>query len=186
MSAFKKAMSYLGLGPDEAYDDYDAPYEPERPVGRVPRQQHAADPMDSGAVRTIPVRTASGRPEREREVPSRPQMSEYDSPPARRPQGSAVRPVPAIVNPRPHTVRPSSFNQAQEIADRYKDGQPVIMNLEGLDRDTSRRLIDFASGLCYGLGGAMEKVGSGVYLLTPVNASVSAEERRNMGESDLD
>jgi cell division inhibitor SepF len=92
--------------------------------------------------------------------------------------------VPATVNPRPQTVRPGSFNQAQEIADRYKDGQPVIMNLEGVDRDTSRRLIDFASGLCYGLGGAMEKVGSGVYLLTPVNASVSAEERRMMSEQD--
>jgi cell division inhibitor SepF len=58
------------------------------------------------------------------------------------------------------------------------------MNLEGVDRDTSRRLIDFASGLCYGLGGAMEKVGSGVYPLTPVNASVSAEERRMMSEQD--
>ncbi len=183
MSAFKKAMSYLGLGPEDAYDDYDAPYEPERPIGRVPRPQHAADPMDSGAVRTMVTRTASGRPEREREVSTRPHV-DFDNPPARRAQGSAVRPVPASVNPRPQTVRPGSFNQAQEIADRYKDGQPVIMNLEGVERDTSRRLIDFASGLCYGLGGAMEKVGSGVYLLTPVNASVSAEERRMMSEQD--
>jgi cell division inhibitor SepF len=184
MSAWKKAMSYLGLGPEDAYDDYDAPYEPEqRPATRAPRQQQA-DPMDSGAVRTIPVRTASGRPEREREVSQRPSQSEYENPPAPRRQGSAVRAVPSTVSPRPTTIRPTSFNQAQEIADRYKDGQPVIMNLEGLDRDISRRLIDFASGLCYGLGGSMEKVGSGVYLLTPVNASVSMEERRMMGEYD--
>ncbi len=184
MSAWKKAMSYLGLGPEDAYDDYDTPYEPERPVARPPRPQHAADPMDSGAVRTIPVRTASGRPEREREQPTRQSMSEYENPSAPRRQGSAVRAVPSTVSPRPQTIRPTSFNQAQEIADRYKDGQPVIMNLEGLDRDISRRLIDFASGLCYGLGGAMEKVGSGVYLLTPLNASVSMEERRMMGEYD--
>ena len=181
MSAFKKAMSYLGLGPEDAYDDYDAPYEPERPVGRAQRPQHAADPMDSGAVRTIPTRTVSGNPPREREPSVRPQ-ADYDNPTAPRRQGSAVRAVPSTANARPQTIRPSSFNQAQEIADRYKDGQPVIMNLEGLERDTSRRLIDFASGLCYGLGGAMEKVGSGVYLLTPVNASVSADDRRMMDE----
>ena len=182
MSAFKKAMSYLGLGPEDAYDDYDAPYEPERPGSRVARPaQHAADPMDSGAVRTIPTRTVSGNPQREREVTVRAQ-ADYENPSAPRRQGSAVRAVPSTATPRPQTVRPSSFNQAQEIADRYKDGQPVIMNLEGLERDTSRRLIDFASGLCYGLGGAMEKVGSGVYLLTPVNASVSAEERMMMNE----
>jgi cell division inhibitor SepF len=181
MSAWKKAMSYLGLGPEDAYDDYDAPYEPERPASRAPRPPQA-DPMDSGAVRTIPVRTASGRPEREREQPVRQSFSEYENPPAPRRQGSAVRAVPSMVNPRPQTIRPSSFNQAQEIADRYKEGQPVIMNLEGLDRDIARRLIDFASGLCYGLGGAMEKVGSGVYLLTPVNASITPEDRRMMGD----
>jgi cell division inhibitor SepF len=179
MSAWKKAMSYLGLGPEDAYDDYDAPYEPERPVGRAPRPQ-AADPMDSGAVRTIPVRTASGRPEREREVLRQP-SPDYD-PVAPRRQGSAVRAVPSTAVARPQTVRPSSFNQAQEIADRYKEGQPVIMNLEGLDRDILRRLIDFASGLCYGLGGRMEKVGSGVYLLTPVEADGPSDDRRLMGD----
>lgn len=184
MSAWKKAMSYLGLGPDDAYDDYDAPYEPERPAGRAPRQP-AADPMDSGAVRTIPVRTASGRPERERERELPPRMSaDYDDQGTPRRQTSAVRSVPPTSQARPQTIRPASFNQAQEIADRYKDGMPVIMNLEGLDREISRRLIDFASGLCYGLGGAMEKVGSGVYLLTPVNSSLTPDDRRMLGESD--
>jgi len=67
----------------------------------------------------------------------------------------------------PHTVRPRRFDSAQEIADKFKDGQPVIMNLENAERDVSRRLIDFASGLCYGLNGTMEKVASGVYLLKP-------------------
>jgi cell division inhibitor SepF len=68
----------------------------------------------------------------------------------------------------PHTIKPRRFDSAQEIADKFKDGQPVIMNLEGTEREVSRRLIDFASGLCYALNGTMEKVASGVYLLKPV------------------
>jgi cell division inhibitor SepF len=71
----------------------------------------------------------------------------------------------------PSTVKPRRFDQAQEIADRFKDGLPVIMNLEGTEREVSRRLIDFASGLCYGLNGSMEKVASGVYLLKPMSRS---------------
>ncbi|HSJ91132.1 MAG TPA: cell division protein SepF [Ilumatobacter sp.] len=65
----------------------------------------------------------------------------------------------------PTTVRPRRFDQAQEVADKFKEGQPVIMNLEGSDREVARRLIDFASGLCYALDGSMEKVANGVYLL---------------------
>ncbi len=67
----------------------------------------------------------------------------------------------------PYTVRPRRFDSAQEIADKFKEGLPVIMNLEATDREVSRRLIDFASGLCYGLNGSMEKVATGVYLLKP-------------------
>jgi cell division inhibitor SepF len=68
----------------------------------------------------------------------------------------------------PYTVRPRRFDSAQEVADKFKEGQPVIMNLEASDREVSRRLIDFASGLCYGLNGTMEKVATGVYLLKPI------------------
>ena len=57
---------------------------------------------------------------------------------------------------------------AQELADKFKEGLPVIMNLEAADREVSRRLIDFASGLCYALDGSMEKVATGVYLLKPI------------------
>ena len=67
----------------------------------------------------------------------------------------------------PHTVRPRRFDQAQEVADAFKSGTPVIMNLEGTERDVARRLIDFGSGICYALDGTMEKVATGVYLLKP-------------------
>ena len=70
----------------------------------------------------------------------------------------------------PSTVRPRRFDQAQEVADKFKDGQPVIMNLEGTEREVARRLIDFASGICYALDGSMEKVATGVYLLKPPGA----------------
>ena len=70
-------------------------------------------------------------------------------------------------NAEPATVRARRFDQAQELADKFKDGQPVILNLEAADRDVARRLIDFASGVCYSLDGSMEKIATGVYLLKP-------------------
>ena len=94
--------------------------------------------------------------------------------------------MPVTPNAKPFVVMPTSFNQAQDVADKYKGSQPVIMNLQGADRDLSRRLIDFASGLCYGLGGQMERVANQVYLLTPTNVEVSAEERRRLHERGYD
>jgi cell division inhibitor SepF len=182
MSFLKSVMSYLGLGPEDSYDDYDLPPEPERPVSRA-RMPQASETMDSGAVRTIPTRQANPRAERDMLSP-RPAPMMDEQPPPRRTGSGTVRAVPNTNSGRPHTVRPRTFNQAQEVADRFKEGQAVIVNLESVDREVARRLIDFASGLCYGLGGAMEKVASGVYLLTPTNVSISAEDRRNMGNGN--
>ena len=81
-----------------------------------------------------------------------------------------------------HLVVPRSFNDAQQIADRFKDGVPVILNLQGTDAELSKRLIDFASGLTYALDGGMQRVADKVFLLTPRNVSVSAEERARMLE----
>lgn len=90
-----------------------------------------------------------------------------------RPARTASRPAPAPPpNAEPATVRPRTFNQAQELADRFKEGNSVILNLESADRDTARRLIDFASGVCYSLDGTMEKVATGVYLLKPAPARI--------------
>ena len=97
-------------------------------------------------------------------------------------RGAVVRPLPIPVTAKPHVVHPASFNAAQEVADTYKSNAPVIMNLQDVDKELSRRLIDFASGLCYGLGGAMEKVANSVYMLTPSDVEVSAEDKRRLHE----
>ena len=81
-----------------------------------------------------------------------------------------------------HLILPRSFNDAQQIADRFKDGVPVILNLQSADQDLSKRLIDFASGLTYALDGGMQRVADKVFLLTPRNVEVSAEERARMLE----
>jgi len=81
-----------------------------------------------------------------------------------------------------HLVLPRSFNDAQQIADRFKDGVPVILNLQGSDQDLAKRLIDFGSGLTYALDGGMQRVADKVFLLTPRNVEVSAEERARMLE----
>jgi cell division inhibitor SepF len=81
-----------------------------------------------------------------------------------------------------HLVVPKNFNDAQQIADKFKDSIPVILNLQGADTDLSKRLIDFASGLTYALDGGMQRIADKVFLLTPRNVDVSAEERARLVE----
>jgi len=88
-------------------------------------------------------------------------------------QPAPTGPAPASV----HLVVPRSFNDAQQIADKFKEAIPVILNLQSSDAELSKRLIDFASGLTYALEGGMQRVADKVFLLTPRNVEVSAEER---------
>ncbi len=183
MSIMKKAMDFLGLGPDDAYDDYDMPPEPERPMRaqRAPRDPEPVQRSSRGSymepeeemVRTQPARPSFPLRDSESVAPRRPQLPTDDSSVHPRPTNPKPAPPPnvrtlPIAPGEPATVKPRRFDQAQEIADRFKEGLPVIMNLENTERDVTRRLIDFASGLCYGLNGSMEKVASGVYLLKPL------------------
>jgi cell division inhibitor SepF len=78
---------------------------------------------------------------------------------------------------RVHLVVPKSFNDAQDVADKYKDSIPVILNLQGSETDLAKRLIDFSSGLTYALDGGMQRIADKVFLLTPRNVEVSAEQR---------
>jgi cell division inhibitor SepF len=81
-----------------------------------------------------------------------------------------------------HIVAPKNFNDAQDVADKFKDSIPVILNLQGVDADLSKRLIDFASGLTYALDGGMQRVADKTFMLTPQNVEVSAEERARLIE----
>ena len=83
---------------------------------------------------------------------------------------------------RVHFVAPKNFNEVQDVADKFKDAIPVILNLQNTDHDLSKRLIDFSSGLTYALDGGMQRIADKVFLLTPRNVEVSAEERARLLE----
>ena len=83
---------------------------------------------------------------------------------------------------RVHLVTPYSFNDAQEVADKFKQAVPVILNLQTTDAELAKRLIDFTSGLTYALGGGMQKIADKTFLLTPRNVEVSAEEKARLIE----
>lgn len=84
-----------------------------------------------------------------------------------------------------HIAEPRHFSEAQAIADLYKTGVPVIMNLTVTDPDLGKRLIDFASGLTYGLEGGLQKVSDRVFMLTPENVDVSDAQRRDLKDRGL-
>jgi cell division inhibitor SepF len=130
-----------------------------RPLRAVPPADF--DPNDDGiTVRSVPSSSSSSKPAREE--------------PVSRPGPLASRYV------KPKALAPQSFGEAKILADEFKNAVPVIMNLQGVERDLARRLIDFASGICYALDGGMEKIASQVFLLTPSSVEVSDEDRQRM------
>ena len=189
-SPFKKALLYLGLGPDEEYDDYgydDRPVIESRPTtaARPPAREV---PSPEPPVHVVHPESEPRPAPAASEEPAISDLRPVPAPSAR-PSGElvevgAVRPIP-VSSAKPHVVIPSDFNDAQLIGDRFKASQPVIVNLQGAEVDLARRVIDFASGLCYGLGGQMERVASQVYLLTPNDVEVSDEDRRRITERGL-
>lgn len=179
MSLWRKTMDYLGLGPDDAYDEYDDVDEYDDRPQRAPRAPEARAPRavpDEQEVRPAPrpsfpsrdFDASHRRPPQPMEEPAinvRGSQRSSSAPSNGRPSGASS--AVSVSTGEPYTVRPRRFDQAQELADKFKEGLPVIMNLEGTEREISRRLIDFASGICYALDGSMEKVATGVYLLKP-------------------
>ena len=172
-SMWRKGMHFLGLGPD---DEYDAAYADEFVDLREPAIEDGP-----AAVRPLPRER-----DRDRGHDREAESGGGGVATVARPRTAAavVRPVTAPASAsspmKPHTVAPTSFDQAQELGDHYKSGTPVILNLQGVERDLTRRMVDFASGLCYGVGGQMERVGLHIYLLTPADARVSEEDRRRL------
>jgi cell division inhibitor SepF len=163
-----RALVYFGLAEDPDYHEHDV-YEPDTaPHGQV---------YESTAPRAATVSRISERRRTRDEIDD---IFADDEPPARsrvlRPVGNGGADVQV------HLVTPTSFNDAQEIADRFKRSVPVILNLQGTDNELAKRLIDFASGLTYALDGGMQKVAEKTFLLTPRNVEVSAEEKARLVE----
>ena len=119
-----------------------------------------------------------------RRLPSAPEADEWpaEEPTRSRRSSARLRSVDTGPPAKVHLVVPRSFNDAQSIADRFKDSTPVILNLQGADTELSKRLIDFSSGLTYALNGGMQRIADKVFLLTPQNVEVSAEERARLIE----
>jgi len=169
-----RTLVYFGLAEDEAYDEDIEPYaEPEVELQDTYRERPN-------------VRRLSSR--RRRDEFDDIFADEEDEPEAGRRSGrgrqaSALRSVGnGNGDVRVHLVVPKSFNDAQQIADKFKDSIPVIINLQGVEADLSKRLIDFASGLTYALDGGMQRIADKVFMLTPRNVEISAEERARLIE----
>ncbi|HUC38030.1 MAG TPA: cell division protein SepF [Acidimicrobiales bacterium] len=170
---FKRAMVYLGLVDDE-YEDYED-YEPRGVT--VPRGvNRATEAQLEEEAPAVPIATSTIRP-----------MVREESPvqvPTITPR-AVVRPAPVEASAKVHVVAPMQFADARQIADKLMSSQPVIVNLQVANRELMRRMIDFCSGVAYALSGKMERVADKVFLVTPSNVQVSAEERQRLQENGL-
>lgn len=237
---FKNVMTYLGLGPDEEYDDRYLADDHDDDFDRIedgraaltgggPRHESVSGLSDSWSadanssnsavtsvrpLRPVPVAVSEdddwsdAAPTRRRvssavggngsldESPRRSERSvaalsgdqpDYiDLEAQHRGRGEpVVRPVP-IQRTKPRALTPKTFGDAKSLADDIKNSVPVVMNLRDVDRDLARRLIDFASGVCYSLDASMEKIATQVFLLTPASVEVSGDERRRIEERGFD
>jgi cell division inhibitor SepF len=81
------------------------------------------------------------------------------------------------------TLRPKDYSEARTIGERFRDGTPVIMDLVTMDNADAKRLVDFAAGLAFALRGSFDKVATKVFLLSPADIDVTAEERRRIAEA---
>jgi cell division inhibitor SepF len=166
--SWHRALVYFGLAEErDPYVEEEDPYEPEAELEDRYRERPN-------------VRRLGSRRRRDEfddifaddDVPARPTAQLRSV----RPGGNGRSDV------RVHLVIPKSFNDAQQIADKFKDSIPVVLNLQGIDSDLSKRLIDFASGLTYALDGGMQRIADKVFMLTPRNVEISAEERAELIE----
>ncbi|ALR11550.1 cell division protein SepF [Mycobacteroides saopaulense] len=203
MSTLHKVKAYFGMAPmddydDEYYDDVDAPAPRRAPVEdrRYPRRgDRFADDADYGYDEPgYRPGAPSGYADEDRFRAPR----EFDRPAPRLGslRGSAPTRGALAMDPRRAaifeegsplskitTLRPKDYSEARTIGERFRDGTPVIMDLVSMDNADAKRVVDFAAGLAFALRGSFDKVATKVFLLSPADIDVSAEERRRIAES---
>ena len=161
MSAMRKIGEYLGLLEDTGrYDDYD-----------VDDADYDSD-YDRAVRAQAEKREGDQRPAERRPAPVS-DLSERRP----RPAESVVAELSRIT-----TVHPRTYNEARTVGEQYRDGTPVIMNLSDMDDNDAKRLVDFAAGLVFATRGTIERITNKVFLLSPPNVSVAAEDKQRIAE----
>ncbi|WP_219417136.1 cell division protein SepF [Pseudonocardia nigra] len=171
-----------GLERDRYEDEWDR--RPQRPVA-VERAPRAATPGQqpgpSGVGQSVVRGALAIDPDAALQEPLRAVPSAPPAVPEQRDR--AARGAAALS--RITTLQPRSYKEARTIGERYRDGVPVIINLTELDAADAKRLVDFAAGLAFALRGSIDKVTSRVFLLTPADIEVSADDARKLAERNI-
>ncbi|MFE2187766.1 cell division protein SepF [Streptomyces sp. NPDC059455] len=194
--AMRKMAVYLGLVEDDGYDgrgfDPDDEFEPEPEPERDRRRHQVVEPEPrperGESVRVVhppaqrepaPLAVETGRPARIAPVAS-------ITPERQNLEKNAPVIMPKVVSERePYritTLHPRTYNEARTIGEHFREGTPVIMNLTEMDDTDAKRLVDFAAGLVFGLHGSIERVTQKVFLLSPANVDVTAEDKARIAE----
>jgi cell division inhibitor SepF len=205
MSTLHKVKAYFGMAPMEDYDDEyyeDDERGPSRGYSRRPREDRFDDDgygrgYEGREYEETPTGYRGGYRDEDRFESRLRGQRDFDRP---TPRFSALRgstrgalamdprrmaelfeagsPLSKIM-----TLRPKDYSEARTIGERFRDGTPVIMDLVTMDNADAKRLVDFAAGLAFALRGSFDKVATKVFLLSPADIDVSAEERRRIAEA---
>lgn len=185
MSRFQKAMVWLGLTDADEDDEYEEDpeesrsrrarhYRADSPPAPTPRVQVFQGPEPSVDERDN-IRQLAGERAAARAKSEIRYAAHQDSPPQAN-RAAFVKPVPAE-RPKLHLSQPQKFADVQEIGDRFKERQIVLVDMANIPKELSRRVIDFCSGATYGLDGRIEKLSEDVLLLSPSGFELSSQDK---------
>jgi cell division inhibitor SepF len=204
MSTLHKVKAYFGMAPMEDYDDEyyeDDDRSPSRGYSRRPRDDRFEDDAYGrgyeGRDYDEPAGYRGGYRDEDRFEPRPRGPREFDRPTPRLGALRGSTRGALAMDPRRMamlfeegsplskitTLRPKDYGEARTIGERFRDGTPVIMDLVTMDNADAKRLVDFAAGLAFALRGSFDKVATKVFLLSPADIDVSAEERRRIAEA---
>ena len=158
--AMRKMGVYLGLVEDEAVDGYDEYDDEVLDDPRDARPTRALTPVRDEKAYAAPRTPAAAAPARPRNDTREAVVDSY----------------------RITTLHPRNYNDARTVGEYYRDGTPVIMNLTDMEDTDAKRLVDFAAGLVFAMHGTIERVTAKVFLLSPANVTVTAEEKARLVE----